>query len=135
MRHETYLIQDLLVGLQELKEQRSEILIQHQLPNEVSMDLIPVKDKSKFQRVQKEYEAKQSYLAEMTGQNDVLRILLDQLSRLSELRERILLENSVENPIALPIKDWTEYLKLWDMTDKVAELLDLSLESSILKPI
>jgi hypothetical protein len=53
-----------------------------------------------------------------------LSILLDQLSRLSKARKKLLIAHQVKNPLELPVRDLKVYIELWERSDFVAGLLN-----------
>lgn len=126
MRHVINQIQDLLEGLENLRVQQKELLA---CTESKEVDALPPPDLKTYQRLQREREAKGKFLAQMTGTKDDLKILLGQLSRLANAREKLLKRNEVINPMDLPLGDLTDFMKLWEMSDFVAGIICETLNS------
>lgn len=125
MRHITTQIQELLEALHSLRLQQKELLA---CTEAQEVDALPLQDFQTYQRLQREREAKGKFLFQITGKQDDLSILLDQIQRLSEERKSILNRNNLDNALELPLKDLQRFIRLWEQSDFLAGLLEECIE-------
>ncbi|MCB0540548.1 MAG: hypothetical protein KDE33_23735 [Bacteroidetes bacterium] len=129
MRHVTHQIQDLLEGLESLRTEQKLILHRNEIQDDSNLQNLPPADLKTYQRLTRERKAKGEFLAKIAGTKDDLKILLGQLSRLSEAREKLLKNHQVKSPLDLPLSCLTEYTDLWGKSDWVAGLIERILEN------
>lgn len=120
MRHVTDQIQELLTGIHYLRISQATLLASTETGE---AETLPPTDYEQYQRLDKERTAKAQFLQSLVQEEDGLKILLGQLSRLSAERKRLLESHKIDNPIALPIKELKRYTKLWEWSDQVAGMM------------
>ena len=120
-------IQDLLEGLLSLRQQQMSILHLHHL-TESALEQLPVSSLEEYRRIEAERLAKSRYLQSFTGTEDELKLVLGQLSRLAASRQDLLKKHQCNDPFQLPNQTFQRYQKLWEMSERVADMLLICLQ-------
>lgn len=124
MQDQTSQIQELIESLAHLRHEQQSILHRNHILDVNHIANLPSRDLEEYQRIQRVRNAKGKFLAELSGTDDDLKILLGQLSRLSQKRDSFIQARRAASPLDLPFEDLQAYTQLWGQSDLIAGMLE-----------